>query len=355
MTIAGTAENHKNMTPKVSVVVPVFNAAGFLSQCIESLLAQTERSCEFIFVNDGSRDESHEIIARYLQKDNRIKVIDQENQGVSVARNNGIAIAQGEFLSFVDADDTIAPDMLETLSKHAATNNADIVFSNFVYEQNAVRIAAKPPFAPGQYGSDFIKTQVLPFMLGNDSLNSAANKMFRRELIVSNKINFPIGQALGEDAIFNLRALGKANAIYIADYSGYFYREVSGSATRNIIEKDYFGTALNVYALDHKSVAALDLDDNLIGRQKDFRLIDQVVSLAGIYAKPHDSLTRHQRYQYVRAMISNNTVRQIVDSRWAELVNGQPKFRKFVLFCIKYRLMPLLWLAFTYSYHRNKK
>ena len=98
---------------KLSVVIPVYNAEKHLKACIESLLSQTLAGLEFIFVNDGSQDNSPEIIASYQATDSRITLINQSNQGVSVARNNGIAVAQGEYIGFVDADDTIASDFFE--------------------------------------------------------------------------------------------------------------------------------------------------------------------------------------------------------------------------------------------------
>ncbi|WP_243556899.1 glycosyltransferase [Priestia megaterium] len=83
------------MNVKVSVVIPVYNAEKYITECIESLLNQTLKQCEFIFVNDGSKDNSLQIIENYRKKDNRVKLINQENQGVSIARNNGLEIALG--------------------------------------------------------------------------------------------------------------------------------------------------------------------------------------------------------------------------------------------------------------------
>ena len=98
---------------KVSVIIPVYNAAEFLGQGLDSLLNQTLHDIEIICVNDGSSDKSLEILKEYEKKDSRIKVIDQENQGAGAARNNGMAIAQGEYLSFLDADDFFEKNMLE--------------------------------------------------------------------------------------------------------------------------------------------------------------------------------------------------------------------------------------------------
>ena len=109
---------------KVSVIIPVYNAAEFLRQGLDSLLNQTLRAIEIICVNDGSSDKSLEILKEYEKKDSRVKVIDQENQGAGAARNNGMAIAQGEYLSFLDADDFFEKNMLEESYNAACAKNA---------------------------------------------------------------------------------------------------------------------------------------------------------------------------------------------------------------------------------------
>ena len=99
----------------VSVIIPVYNADKFLERCVNSLLSQTLASCEFIFVNDGSTDASLSILQQFQQKDPRIRLVNQENKGVSDARNAGLKIANGDYIGFVDADDFIEKDYFEKL------------------------------------------------------------------------------------------------------------------------------------------------------------------------------------------------------------------------------------------------
>ena len=120
---------------KVSVIIPVYNAAEFLRQGLDSLLKQTLRDIEIICVNDGSSDKSLEILKEYEKKDNRIKVIDQKNQGAGAARNNGMAIAQGEYLAFLDADDFFEENMLEESYNVAEAKEAEVcVFNADLYD-----------------------------------------------------------------------------------------------------------------------------------------------------------------------------------------------------------------------------
>jgi glycosyltransferase involved in cell wall biosynthesis len=106
------------MTPKVSIIIPVYNTEAYLERALTSVLSQTYRDFEAICVNDGSTDNSLAILESYAQKDSRIKIISQDNQGLSMARNNGLKEAQGEYVYFFDSDDALHPQMLEiTVSK----------------------------------------------------------------------------------------------------------------------------------------------------------------------------------------------------------------------------------------------
>lgn len=119
--------------PKISVIIPVYNVERYLAQCLDSVLGQTFQDFEVICVNDGSTDKSGEILEQYAAKCSLIKIINQENQGASVARNTGLGIALGDWISFIDSDDIVHPQMLEIAYKQAVWNNADFV--QYKYEE----------------------------------------------------------------------------------------------------------------------------------------------------------------------------------------------------------------------------
>ena len=119
--------------PKVSVIIPVYNVEKYLSECLDSVVNQTLKDIEIICVNDGSPDGSAEILEEYAQKDNRIKVITQENRGVSEARNSGLKIASGEYIAFLDSDDYIDLKFFEQLYKRGIESNSDVVVCENIY------------------------------------------------------------------------------------------------------------------------------------------------------------------------------------------------------------------------------
>ena len=114
------------MEPLLSIIVPAFNIENYISRCLENLINQNYKNIEIIVVNDGSKDKTGEIIDGYAQKDSRIKAIHKKNEGVSIARNTGIDIAKGDYIGFVDGDDTVDEEMFEVLIENAVKYSADI-------------------------------------------------------------------------------------------------------------------------------------------------------------------------------------------------------------------------------------
>lgn len=340
----------------VSVIIPVFNAEKYLKECLNSLIAQTLTSCEFIFVNDGSVDSSQSIIENYQKKDQRIVLINQENNGVSVARNNGIAIASGEYLGFVDADDYIEFDFFEKMYVAAKHAHLDIVTSNFNVETAGV-IYKNTPIFPIEipFDSSYIQQNIIPYFILNDGLNTACNKLYKKQFINSKNILFPIGVAHGEDGFFNLKAFNQATKVLFLDYNGYFYREVKGSATRNIYAKNYFELALIKFNLNFKTDFDIQIHPLEIQKLKAVRLVNTVISLIGIYLQPQKEIKFSQRFQFVKKMIKHLTVQDNIHKYWSECLENKDKYQKFILLCIRYKLYFLIRTANSYSNFRNKK
>ncbi len=117
---------------KVSIIVPVYNVEKYLKRCLDSLISQTLKDIEIICVNDGSKDNSDKILEEYARKDSRIIIINQENQGISVARNNGMDIAKGKYVGFVDSDDWVDSDFFEKLYNAAEKNNAQMAVCSII-------------------------------------------------------------------------------------------------------------------------------------------------------------------------------------------------------------------------------
>ncbi|PEJ58455.1 glycosyl transferase family 2 [Bacillus sp. AFS002410] len=343
------------MSTKVSVIIPVYNAEQFIAQCIESLLKQTLKECEFIFVNDGSKDNSRKIVEKYQTIDERIKLINQENQGVSIARNNGLLIATGKYIGFVDADDYVRNDMYKVLFKTANESGCDVVLSNFESEINGREVIVRYPFLKNRvHDRNYIEHEILPYFLESEELNSVVNKLYKKEVINENNVKFPEKIALGEDGMFNIHFFSNAATMQYIDYTGYYYREVIGSATRNISEKDYFKRALEVYKSDLPDIYA-KVDKSKISQLRSIKFVNSVFSYIHIYFVPSQEMNIRGRYKFVKSMIYNKEFRNALSQyKNNENYNSLGRYEKSIFNLIQKKSIIGLYFLTAYSRFRNK-
>lgn len=220
----------------VSIVVPVYNVEDYLQQCVDSLLNQTYPNIEIILVNDGSTDTSDEICRRYAEKEERILYLEQENAGVSVARNSGLQAASGEFVLFADPDDLIPADTCQTAVKKA--ENYDVViFDHLMFRDLSEIPAGSAPCRnitdlTGHSVEDWVRGMlVAPSQIDGVRLNSTSawGKLYRRTFLEDNRLVFTPGLYFGEDQIFNLQVYLHTPRIAHCDAVAYYYRYNSAS------------------------------------------------------------------------------------------------------------------------------
>lgn len=224
---------------KVSVIVPVYNTEPYLRECFDSLIAQTYKNIEIIIVNDGSTDNSIDIINEYANKFSNIKIINQENKGYSGARNTALEYVTGDYVGFVDSDDYIKPDMFEKLLTTAENNDADIVSCSFfrVYENESVAESNELFFnALNKNQQEHSSTIVsCPELILDDAF--VWNRLYKKELLQSNNIKFPNDIDFGEDTYFHRIALMHANIIEYVTEPLYFYRQNRPGAQTTLKDK----------------------------------------------------------------------------------------------------------------------
>ena len=207
------------MKPEISVIVPVYNVETWLEECLNSIAAQTLSGFEVLLINDGSTDDSLEILKQWETGDSRFKVITRDNGGLSAARNTGLEHAEGKYVVFVDSDDVIAPDYLKHLYDAAVNNQADISVCDMEYFDETGRRTFS---SGGNFTVGSVTEQ--PELIAIN--NSACNKLFKKELL--NDLQFPEGKYYEDLATVPI-LLYKANRIAKVDEPLYFYRQRSGS------------------------------------------------------------------------------------------------------------------------------
>ncbi|THD32817.1 MAG: glycosyltransferase [Flavobacterium johnsoniae] len=316
---------------KVSIIIPVYNSKKFIDECVKSLVNQTLKEIELIFVNDGSTDNTVEILKNYQKSDPRIIIISQENQGISRARNTGLGIAKGEYIGFCDHDDYINNDMFEILFNIAVNEDVDIVVSKTILGRDNKEIIKKTVFpADVIYDKKFIQEKIIPNLLEKEDLFPVWNKIYRRSLIESNEIKFPANRDIEEDNMFNLYAFNKSDKAYFVDYGGYHFREMEVSESRKYIEKDYFKYALEKYNFDYKGVCGLQMESNQIENLKAIRFMRRIFYLTFACAIEKGNNIQ-EKYQYISKMVFNTQSLAISKKHHLELYNKSGIFEKLIL------------------------
>lgn len=218
------------MKPTVSVIVPVYRVEQYLDECVRSLTGQTLKNIEIILVDAGSDDTCPMLCDYYQQMYSNIKVIHQENSGVSAARNAGIAIAAGEYIAFCDSDDTMKAEMLETLYQCAEEQKVNIVICGYETYPDG------KSFSPGYTLNKKMTPEELicsarKIHSGND-LCFSVRFLLRSDLLREKKIVFEEAIGFGEDFLFNLKCIMEANSIYVLSDALYNYRINNNSIMR---------------------------------------------------------------------------------------------------------------------------
>ena len=221
----------KETAPKISIIIPVYNVEKYVGKCLSSLVDQTFTDFEIIAVNDGSRDDSLDILRRFEERYDFVKVIDQKNGGIANARNNGLAAARGEYVCFVDSDDYVGPTYLEELYNACVDTGSDIsccyyyfhfVENNFLFEY------------PFRCRGIFKPEEAMKKLLRDVQIQSLVwNKMYKRSLFTDYDIKFPT--MCFEDMAIANKVFANANQIVVLDRPLYYYNQHPSStlATMN--------------------------------------------------------------------------------------------------------------------------
>lgn len=210
--------------PLVSLIVPVYNVAPYLPNCLDSIRAQTYRDLEVLLVNDGSSDSSPEICRSYVQADSRFHLIDKPNTGVSDSRNQALERAGGKYLQFLDSDDWLPPDATQLLVHAAESTGADLTLAHFY------RVAGDRAAQRGHIKKERVLTRQ---EFAEEMMKAPANyyygvlwnKLYRRSIIEAHRLRFPSDVSWCEDFLFNLNYIQYVRLVSAIPKPVYYYRK----------------------------------------------------------------------------------------------------------------------------------
>ena len=302
------------MNPKISVIIPIYNAEKYLSDTLESVLSQSFTGFEVIAVNDGSTDGSLGLLKIYAERDSRIRIIDKPNTGVSDTRNVAIKAAKGEYLAFLDADDVYAENYLKRMYGVAEEREADIVVCNYLTFRGNV-----PSFSRSDRAN--AKPVAVRELLDNGLMTPLWAKLIKKSIVTKNKISFDTNLAFGEDLFFSWKACLTSSGTVMVDDKLYGYRMSSDGATSRYHDRLYekYKRAFD----DLKSYASKQGAEEERLHEMDLYFVKRLPTLSFMCARAKEKRT--QKLEVITKILNDETVRRVVESDLEELTKGESR------------------------------
>lgn len=225
----------------ISVIIPVYNVEKYIRKCFECLLKQTYKDLQIIVINDGSMDNSINIINEYIDKFKCIEIINQENMGASIAKNNGLKYAKGEYTLYIDPDDFIDEKMIETMYKSAVRNNSDIVLCGYYLYYQSTEKKVKVEYELNS-NKVYSNEKIIEMMLRHEIQGQLCNKLFKTKVLIENNFAMEKGRVI-EDIFPVFKVVCNVKRISYVDKILYYYRQHETSAihTKNVkTMNDYY-------------------------------------------------------------------------------------------------------------------
>ena len=322
--------------PKFSIIVPIYNVEKYLNRCIASIFKQGFADYELILIDDGSPDNCGKLCDEYAKKDARVKVIHKKNAGVSMARQDGIDLSEGEYLVFVDADDWITDDCLETLSHHT---DVDLIrFGAYVEKPDGTYIEGFP-LEKGYYSKQDIVKNIFPGLIQNFSggyyCPSLWQHAFKRDLFIENMTRDAVIK-IGEDGACVMPCVYHANSMYFLDRCMYYYCYNDSSATKGG----------KVFPWTDPMMVAKHLEEKIDMSEFDFReQLDRKITHE-LFSVVVSQFNRKESYAEIKKDILHQLDLDIYKSAISRAVFKNSAKAKLMSYALKYRQ---LWLIKLYS------
>ena len=332
--------------PKVSVIVPIYNVEKYLQECIESILNQKLKNIEIILIDDNSPDNCPKICDYYKEKDSRVRVIHKKNEGLGLARNSGINIAVGEYISFVDSDDFISENMLYNLYNIAIREDADAVYSGIIDLFPNGKIKKNP----NSYGNMVLKNnQIDRIML--DMLGSTPKKkkdqsfpisscvaIYRKEIIDKNRLSFfSEREYISEDLIFNIYFLRNSKIVCTSSNCDYYYRKNYNSLTKRY-NSNRFEKNIILYKKELELIHELGFKDannriqrTLLGNTR--VCFKQIVTVSDLSFK--------NKIKEIKKICNNDVIQEVLDKY---PYHQNPTKQKIISILMKHKMIYLIYL-----------
>ena len=328
----------KVLTPKLSVIVTVYNTEKYITDCLQSVISQSLENFEIIIVDGGYPDKSMDICNEFVKKYDNITVVKGNGKGPGDSRNCGMAVAKGEYVTFVDGDDVIDTDMYAQLMAEIEENNLDAVYCTcyrFFDDDLSNRSMRNISESNCTTNAEIAQNMILPLIastkIGVEIAGSMCMAVYRRSIIEENNLAVkPMEEVFSEDNFFNIQFLSCAERAKAVNKPLYFYRRHMGSVSNRV--HDYTVPALKRFAEYTKQIGAkLGLDAAEVGKRNRIRFI---VTFSAVVKKKIDALPLGEVKRYLKDTIKGNNV--------------DLSFTKDDLSCVEFQVK-LFWILMRYK------
>lgn len=324
---------------KISVILPVYNCEDYLEVNLKSVLYQTYSNWELIIIDDGSTDDTFLICKQYAQMDNRIKVIHSENLGPANARNIGIANSSGDYCLFIDSDDYIELEALETLREIVQSEQPDIVFyPNFTdkFENGNYKVIKKNVLMKLSFKSNQEFIRKYRYLSENGYIHPVWNKLYRKKFIEECKSFFPKGVNVSEDYIFNLKLYKKLTKAALIDKPLYHYVSRNQGSITSSFNSNRFNSSKEVYLYAIETFKTWNMEE--LNNVKNAFITDLNVSINNLYNRDCKWKIK-EKHEYIENIVIDSSVIDCIDTTNIEGIRN-----KITAFLIKKRFVSLLMM-----------
>ena len=302
--------------PKISIIIPIYNAEKYIDRCMQSVYAQTFTDYEIILVNDGSSDCSGEICRRYAAEDRRVTYIEKENGGAGSARNAGMDAARGEYLAFPDADDWFEPQMYGELYALAKSGGYDMVFSGVDYykqtDDGGTAYSRTQNIEAVAYSDrETCRRNIMTFFPTTTIFDVPWNKLYKRSIAVEHNIRF-IDIRRCQDATFNLDFFDHISSAASVDRAYYNYMENTIDDVRRKFPKDYMDIMVFYYPHLIDVLTGWGVYSGDIKLHYDSTFVLSVYSTADRFDNPRWGLSKQEQRAYIEDCLSRKEVRDFL-------------------------------------------
>lgn len=342
------------MNPKVSVIVPTYNVELYIEKCLDTIINQTLEDIEIIVINDGSTDRTEQIVNKFAKKDNRVKLVNQINCGVSSARNNGLNLAKGDYIVFIDPDDYIDKDMLKKMYLMAQEFKCEVIQCNYTINNQGVYKEVNHNIKENKLLQDYEIVKYIKMGLIDGSLTTYVwDKMYKRSFLQQNNLKFREDLSMFEDWHFIMDTVCYLNKFVLISENLYYYRIVKNSLCRHYIS-NYEELLIDLQLRKINYIENWNLDKEPYKSKYIISLYDDIIKLINYILDENHKLNKNTQIikfnTIIESSLIDNYFNKKNDNLYISNTPINPLYLKPILFAIREKksLLIYLWIK-TYK------